>query len=201
MEFLLILWQCLSLSLAAKAGAWSDEEVATIYDLCGIPRGLRDGRAPFDPAKPVADLQEHRRLFVVDQIRRLVDSLSEGLDRVDQDAKGYTASAAFALTTKRAALVLRYEREAWKRYDAMLAVVKGPAAPGAAPEKKVVSPSRAESPAYSPAMVEAMLDEMEEEIENPREPSPAVEFEPVAGPERSPNRRARRRMAAMSRHG
>jgi hypothetical protein len=50
-------------------------------------------------------------------------------------------------------------------------------------------------------MVEAMLDEMEAEIENPRAPDPSVEFEPAAKPGRPLNRRARRRMAAMARHG
>jgi hypothetical protein len=198
-EFVMNLWQRLALSLQSKKEVWSEAEVATAFDLCGIPRHLRDGRVPFDPAEPEADLQEYRRIFVVDQVRRLVDSLSGGLDRVDWEAKGYTASAAFALTTKRAALVLRYEREAWKRYDVMLAAAKGQSQPQAAPKKEVAPPPKDVD--YSPEVVEAMLDEMEAEIENPRKPDPAVEFEPAAKPGRPLNRRARRRMAAMSRHG
>jgi hypothetical protein len=198
-EFVMNLWQRLALSLESKKGAWSEAEVATAFDLCGIPKHLRDGRAPFDPAEPDSDAQEYRRIFVVDQVRRLVDSLSGGLDRVDFDAKGYTASAAFALTTKRAALVLRYEREAWKRYDAMLAAARGQAQPQAAPKKEVTPPQKDVD--YSPEVDEAMLDELEAEIENPRRPDPSVEFEPAAKPGRPLNRRARRRMAAMSRHG
>jgi hypothetical protein len=198
-EFLMNLWQRLALSLQSKKGVWSEAEVATAFDLCGVPRHLRDGRAPFDPTEPGDDIQEHRRIFVVDQVRRLVDSLSGGLDRVDFDAKQYTASAAFALTTKRAALVLRYEREAWKRYDLMLVAVKGQSQPQAAPKKEVASPRKAAD--YSPEVVEAMLDEMEAEIENPRRPDPSVDFEPDAKPGRPLNRRARRRMAAMARHG
>jgi hypothetical protein len=198
-EFVMNLWQRLALSLESKKGVWSEAEVATAFDLCGVPRHLRDGRAPFDPAEPGDDLQEYRRIFVIDQVRRLIDSLSEGLDRVDFDAKGYTASAAFALTTKRAALVLRYEREAWKRYDVMLAAAKGQAQPQAAPKKEVAPPRK--DVEYSPEVVEAMLDEMEAEIANPRRPDPSAEFEPVVAKSGRPlNRRARRRMASMARH-
>jgi hypothetical protein len=142
-EFLLVLWNRLALSLQSKKCEWSEAEVSTAFDLCGIPRHLRDGRAPFDPADTGDDIQEYRRLFVVDQARRLIDSLSGGLDRVDFDAKQYTASASFALTTRRAALVLRYEREAWKRYDVMLAAAKGQAKPQAAPKKEVKSQQKA----------------------------------------------------------
>jgi hypothetical protein len=198
-ELLLTLWGRLALSLESKDGAWSAEEVATAFDLCGVPRQLRDGRAPFDPAEPGADVHEHRRLFLVEQGDRLIRSLSGGLDRADHDAKGYTATAAFALTTKRAALVLRYEREAWKRYDAMLAAVKWTSQPQAAPKKGVAPPRK--DVEYSPEVVEEMLGEMEAEIENPRRPDPSVEFEPAAKTGRPLNRRARRRMAAISRHG
>jgi hypothetical protein len=196
-ELLLTLWGRLALSLESKGGVWSAEEVATAFDLCGVPRHLRDGRAPFDPAEPGADVLEHRRLFLIEQGDRLIRSLSGGLDRVDHDAKGYTATAAFALTTKRAALVLRYEREAWKRYDVMLAAVKGQAQPQAAPKKEVAPPRKEVE--YSPEVVEAMLDEMEAELENPRRPDPSAEFEPAAKSGRPLNRRARRRMAAMTR--
>jgi hypothetical protein len=198
-ELLLTLWGRLALSLESKDGAWSAEEVATAFDLCGVPRQLRDGRAPFDPAEPGADVHEHRRLFLVEQGDRLIRSLSGGLDRADHDAKGYTATAAFALTTKRAALVLRYEREAWKRYDAMLAAAKGQIQPQAAPKKEVAPPRKEVD--YSPEAVEEMLDEMEAELENPRRPDPSAEFEPAAKPGRPLNRRARRRMAAMARQG
>jgi hypothetical protein len=197
-ELLLTLWGRLSLSLESKGGVWSAEEVATAFDLCGVPSQLRDGRAPFDPAEPGADVLEHRRLFLIEQGDRLIRSLSGGLDRADHDAKGYTATAAFALTTKRAALVLRYEREAWKRYDAMLAAAKGQTQPQAAPKKEVAPPRKDVD--YSPEAVEEMLDEMEAEIENPRKPDPAVEFEPAAKQGRPLNRRARRRMAAKARH-
>jgi hypothetical protein len=81
----------------------------------------------------------------------------------------------------------------------MLAVVKGPSQPQAAPKKEVAPPRNEVD--RSPEVVEAMLDEMEAELENPRKPDPAVEFEPAAKSGRPLNRRARRRMAAMSRHG
>jgi hypothetical protein len=67
--------------------------------------------------------------------------LATALNPIDSMERNHTASGASALRSKAAALILRYEREAWRHYDAMLAAAKADAAktPAMEMEKAVVS--------------------------------------------------------------
>jgi hypothetical protein len=142
-ELILRTWDLLGESLDAKKGNWSDAEISTVFDLLGIPSHLRDGRAPFNPVAPGEDAYQFRRDFIFREYDRLKQTLP-GLVRVDRTEREHSETGASVLGTKQAALIMRYERQAWLRYDAMLVVAKasGPqvvAMPELAPEPEVES--------------------------------------------------------------
>ena len=144
---MLTLWDRLGEALDAKEGAWSESEVSTACDLLGIPIHLRDGRLPFDPLDPMADRHEYRDTFTRRESERLRDAMEGGLAELDSRGRERAESGASALQSKPVRLVLRYEREAARRYDKMLAVVKSSgrsdsAAPTAeaAPRDEAVAP-------------------------------------------------------------
>ena len=190
-ELILRLWGFLGESLDAKQGAWSDAEISTAFDLLGIPGHLRDGRAPFDPPAPAEDIYQYRRDFILCGVDRLQKTLTE-LTRVDRREREHAETGASVLGTKQAALIMRYERQAWQCYDAMLKVAKESASPELAmPE--VVLESEVESNLEDEFETEPMMERQEYAL--PNEPN-----EKPTG-NRDLNRHQRRRLAAKTRKG
>jgi hypothetical protein len=185
-EVLLSIWRRLGESLETAKGEWSAEEISTAFDVLGIPTQLRDGRAPFDPPEghPI-DKVSCRRSFVKCEVDRLQESLATALVPIDSMERNHAASGASSLRSKAAALILRYEREAWRHYDAMLAAAKADAA---------------KTPAIGKVEVEEVEDEPgEEDDATPLKtivahPPEASSVAPPKG--RKLNRRQRRAMAA-----
>jgi hypothetical protein len=125
-ELMIEIWERLGESLEESQEGWNAEERSTALDLLGIARHLRVGRAPFDPIQIGADPYPTRRAFV-DRAVNHFNELLETLSRLDTMEREHAELGASGLRSKPAALILRYEREAWKRYDAMLIAAKADA--------------------------------------------------------------------------
>jgi hypothetical protein len=204
-QLILRLWDRLGESLDTKKGAWSDAEISTAFDLLGVPSHLRDGRAPFDPAVPGEDVYQYRRAFAFSEVDRL-RALESELERVDRREREHTETGAAVLGTKPVVLLLRYERQAWQRYDSMLAAAKASAPHEIAmpeiPPEQDFTESDAEIEAMvatkSPAEIEEMLADIQTEMTRrgyaaPNEPS----LQPA--PTRTPNRHQRRKRDSKAR--
>jgi hypothetical protein len=204
-QLILRLWDRLGESLDTKKGAWSDAEISTAFDLLGVPSHLRDGRAPFNPAVPGEDVYQYRRAFAFSEGDRL-RALESELARVDRREREHAETGAAVLGTKPVVLLLRYERQAWQRYDTMLAAAKASAPheiamPEIPPEQEVTE-SDAEIEAMvatkTPAEIEEMLADIQTEMTRrgyaaPNEPS----SEPV--PSHALNRHQRRKRDSKAR--
>lgn len=110
-----------------RMGAWNDAEVATACDLMAIPTALRNGPKPFDPQDPSANLYEFRRAWVDREIDRLEGLRERQLRRADRRERARAVAGTSASQTRPVRLALRYEREAIRRYDAAMGVVKAAA--------------------------------------------------------------------------
>jgi hypothetical protein len=188
-ELILRTWDLLGESLDAKKGAWSDAELSTVFDLLGTPGHLRDGRAPFDPRVPGGDVHQSRRDFVFREYGRLETKLKD-LVHVDRKDRLHAENGASVLGSKPAALIMRYERQAWQRYDAMLKVAKesGPQA--------LAVPELVPEPEFESELDEEFEAEPELELQSydqPNEPN----SRPAEG--RNLNRHQRRKQAAKAR--
>jgi hypothetical protein len=204
-QLILRLWDRLGESLDTKKGAWSDAEISTAFDLLGVPSHLRDGRAPFNPAVPGEDVYQYRRAFAFSEGDRL-RALESELARVDRREREHAENGAAVLGTKPVVLLLRYERQAWQRYDTMLVAAKA-SAPHEIPMPEVPSEqdfteSDAEIEAMvatkTPAEIEEFLADIQTEMTRrgyaaPNEPS----SEPV--PSQTLNRHQRRKRDSKAR--
>jgi hypothetical protein len=196
-ELMLRTWDRLGESLDTKKGAWNDAEISTAFDLLGVPGHLRDGRAPFDPRGEGEDVYQYRRTFIFSEYERLQTQLKE-LARVDRVERDHGERGASVLKSKPAALLLRYEREAWRRYDTMLLAARasGPQAlpvPEVKLEQAVVVDSDAQVEADVQAMEDVEAEMVRRDFEVPNEPdSKPVQSEKL-------NRHQRRKQAAKAR--
>jgi hypothetical protein len=123
-EALVEAWSRLAGALDADEGAWSDAQVSTACDLLGIPAELRDGRLPFDPLDPAADPRETRRAFALRQADRLRNALNKRMEPLESRERERAEAGHSAFFNKNVQLTLRYEREAYRRYEAAMRVVK-----------------------------------------------------------------------------
>jgi hypothetical protein len=120
---------------------WSESEAARALDLLGVATDLRSGRTmidPFDGSDPVAFRQE----LAQEEIERLEVLRDEAMVPLDDLERRQAMAGASVLNSKPAKLLLRYERDAWKRYRESLKEVKAQAtAVEVAPPAAVVAPS------------------------------------------------------------
>jgi hypothetical protein len=208
-ELILRLWDLLGESLDTKKGAWSEAEISTAFDLLGFPSHLRDGRAPFDPAVTGEDVYQHRRNFVISEGDRL-RALALALGQTDRRDREHAETGGAILGTKPVVLLLRYERQAWQRYDLMLkavtaAISQETSIPEAEPEQDVadsVAPFDPEVQAPTAAMTMIEIQEIPAEVRNelsrlaypvPNEPNSA------RGVKRPLNRHQRRKLDSKAR--
>ncbi len=152
----------LGLVAAFEAGRdWSESEASRALDLLGVAPDLRSARTLIDAPEgtdPVA-FRLALALEEVDRLEALAEEVLAPLDEMDQKL---AVSGELTLLSKPAALVLRYERDAWRRYRESMKAVKAEA-----PSPVVVT--RAPTPTPRPAVVP------------PRPSQPA----PTAAPSRS----------------
>jgi hypothetical protein len=208
-ELILRLWDLLGESLDTKKGAWSDAEVSTAFDLLGIPSHLRDGRAPFDPAGPGEDVYQHRRDFVFGEGDRL-RAHAAALGQTDRRDREHAETGGAILGTKPVVLLLRYERQAWQRYDLMLKAVTAATSqessiPEAEPEQDVADSGSAldvevHTPTASRTTIETqeIAADIRSELSHPGYPVPN-EPNSARGSKRPLNRHQRRKLDSKAR--
>ena len=151
-KLLLEFWLGLIEALDAPGG-WSDVQCSTALDLLGIPADLRSGRTPIDGPEG-SDLVADRRALALDKVDRLEGLRDDVLAPLDELERRQAMTGDVALLSKPAALVLRYERDAWRRYRESIRQVHAPDL-----ESGIATPSRTAGPAP-----------------DVREPSPARSF-------------------------
>jgi hypothetical protein len=104
---------------------WTEAEASKALDLLGVPLDARSRRTritPHDGLEPIA----FRMALVLDELDRLEavrDQVMVPLDEIDRDA---ALVGDLALLSKPAKLVLRYERDAWRRYREAIRELQAP---------------------------------------------------------------------------
>ena len=133
---------------------WSEAEASRALDLLGVAADLRSGRTPVDgPAG--ADPVEYRRELVREEVDRLEALAEEALGPLDEMDRRLAMEGDVALLSKPARLVMRYERDAWRRYRESIRQVEA-GAEAAPPPMPIVAPSpRATAPAPVASQSEA----------------------------------------------
>jgi hypothetical protein len=123
-ELLVEAWLGLGATLLA-GGDWSEEETSRALDLLGVAADLRSGRTLVDgPAG--ADPLAYRRELVREEIGRLEAFREEALVPLDEMDRRLAMKGDVALLSKPARLILRYERDAWRRYRESMKQVQDP---------------------------------------------------------------------------
>jgi hypothetical protein len=112
---------------ANRAGGWSESDESKALDLLGVPADLRSGRTPID-APDGSDPLAFREALALDEIDRLKSLRDEVMDQLDEIERRRAMMGDAALFSKPARLVLRYEREAWRRYRESIKEVQNQAA-------------------------------------------------------------------------
>ena len=124
---------------------WSESEAARALDLLGVATDQRLGRTmidPFDGSDPVAFREE----LVREEIERLEALRDEAMAPLDDLERRQAMAGATVLNSKPAKLLLRYERDAWRRYRESLEEVKEQAEPVEAAPPAAVAPPKEEKP-------------------------------------------------------
>ena len=118
---LMELW--LRLLEAIVAGGWSESDESNSLDLLGVPADMRSGLTPID-APEGSDLRAFREALALDEIERLKSLRDNVMDELDEIERAHAMRGEAAMFSKPAKLVLRYERDAWKRYRDSIKEVK-----------------------------------------------------------------------------
>ncbi len=176
-DLLIATWDRLGESLVAK-GDWSDFERSKALDLLGVPADLRDGRTPLDPPNGL-DRADWLRSVAVNELTRLDRRKSEALNDIDVIKRRQAESATLVVLSKSATLILRYERDAWRRFRESMKAAKARTDAESTPtrleppEPAVREPDR--SPADNP-VTPAMLARVEELNSGRSKPESAEEI-------------------------
>jgi hypothetical protein len=117
---------------------WSETEASMALDLLGVSPHFRSRRMPIDPPEGV-DAILFRNALVEDEIERLEALRDEVMAPLDEMDHEIAMTGDLALLSKPATLILRYEREAWKRYRDAMKELQAPA--------PVVEPTKGVAPA------------------------------------------------------
>ena len=120
-QWLLVAW--LDLAATLEDGKdWSEAELSRSLDLLGQPPEFRDGPGPAegDPT----DTRSARLDLAHRQVERLKELRDEALAPLDEMDRRMAIEGDITLLSKPAARILRYERDAWRRYRESMAVVQ-----------------------------------------------------------------------------
>ena len=117
------MWNSLGEALDAN-GAWTEVETTTVLDLLGVGHVMRSGRTVLDP-RDGSDVTSHRRNLAIREIKRLQELKETVLDPLDDLHRRQAESGTTAIFSVRAALIQRYEREAYRRLRAAMREARG----------------------------------------------------------------------------
>ncbi len=167
---ILLIEAWLGLAAALRVGVdWSESEASRALDMLGVAPDLRNGFTLITPPEGVDPVAHHVGV-ALDEVDRLEKLRDEALIPLDALERSQAMSGDVTLLSKPAKLLLRYERDAWRRYrEAMTEITKAqdPSSAEVAP-RPTSSPVKAESP---PKIERAEVT-----------PSPSFEAEPEATP-------------------
>ena len=113
-DALIAAWLGLAAAIEAN-GNWDESQVFMALDLLGTDLTLRSGRTPLD-GPDGCDVLAHRRDFVADELNRLRTLRDEVFAPLDALKREMTEAGAAVFDSKSAQLILRYERDAWRRF-------------------------------------------------------------------------------------
>jgi hypothetical protein len=150
-SLLLDAWLGLGATLIAGKD-WSESEASRALDLLGVAVDLRSGRTSIDDPEG-GDPFEFRRSLVGEEIDRLEALTNEALIPLDTLERRQAMKGDIALLSKPAKLILRYERDAWKRYWDSMKELKNQAPPPA-----VVEPIQVRERPVTPAPASVQLE-------------------------------------------
>jgi hypothetical protein len=146
---------------------WTEAEASKALDLFGVPLDCRLGNTPIEPydgaeSIPFREALVRRELECLQALR---DEVMEPLDTLNHRI---AMTGDLSLLSKPAKLILRYEREAWKRYREAVEILK---TPKTEPAPTIpVAPRTASQPTLVAARNEPKFDLMsDEEIRSSRE--------------------------------
>jgi hypothetical protein len=106
-------------------GGWSESDASRALDLLGVPPDLRSGRTPIVGPEGT-DLDSFRRALALDEVARLEGLHDEVMVELDGLERDRAMAGIAALLSKPAKLLLRYERDAWRRYREAIRDVQNP---------------------------------------------------------------------------
>jgi hypothetical protein len=172
-EWLIGAWLDLAETLEA-GNDWSEAEAARSLDLLGRPLMFRDEPSPLEGDQP--GRQAARLDLARGEIERLEALRDEAFRPLDAVERRLATEGDLCLLSKPAARILRYERDAWRRYREAMAEVQS-TSPAAS---KVESPAVA-APAEPPARPAAPP---VQPTDAPRSTPRVAEVAPVSPPER-----------------
>jgi hypothetical protein len=115
----------LGLASALRLGDWSETEASKALDLLGVAPDVRSARTLID-APEGSDLIAFRLELALDEVDRLEALRDEAMAPLDERDRLRAMKGDLALLSKPVKLVLRYERDAWKRYNQSMKDLKDP---------------------------------------------------------------------------
>ena len=148
-ELMIEAWLGLAAALQ-DGGDWSDSQASTALDLLGVAVDLRSGPTlldPMDGSEPLA----YRKTLTFQELERLEGLRDRALTPLDDLEREQAMAGDVALLSKPARLLLRYERDAWRRYRESMKELQSRPPAESAPAPVVVPPSRvAPAPSVGP---------------------------------------------------
>jgi hypothetical protein len=111
---------------ALEVEDWSESEASRALDLLGVAPDLRSGRTLIDDPDE-GGLVAYRRTLAFEEIERLESLRDESMAPLDEMDRRRALVGDLALLSKPAKLILRYERDAWRRYRESMAELQNPA--------------------------------------------------------------------------
>jgi hypothetical protein len=146
---------------------WTEAEASRAQDLLGVPSDCRLGVTPIEPYGGAESIP-FRKALVREKFEHLEALRDEVMTPLDDLNCRIAMTGDLALLSKPAKLILRYEREAWKRYNEALKTLKTPTTEPA--PMAPVAPRAASKPAPVAERNEPNSDLMsDEEIRSGRE--------------------------------
>ena len=127
---ILLIEAWLGLVASLKAGKdWSESEASRALDLLGVAADLRSGRTLIDGPDAGIDPIAFRLELAINEFDRLEALRDQSLIPLDEMERRQAMAGDIAILSKPAKLVLRYERDAWKRFRESMKAIKAPASP------------------------------------------------------------------------
>jgi hypothetical protein len=120
-------------------GDWSEAERSKALDLLGIAVDQRSVRTLVDDPDS-ADLIAFHRELAREEVERLEAFREEALIPLGESARRRALTGDSAMLSKEAKLLLRYERDAWRRYREAIKVLKAPKPTPAAHSSTLLAP-------------------------------------------------------------